>query len=256
MDGMDEAFRAAGIVPVRDRIMAAARAAVAVHPANFDQSADLFWDLLMRDPEAMRTAIRPRQGMIAREYLSAAARSAADGRGQVATARNDQTDGAPSVPPNPPVPGDGGQYGGAGDGHEYLAPTARNTRTPATPGSGGHADPAGKGQLRSAPAPRGPSDEERRVMREAGRGAEVEGARRSLLRSIVLNGRPIGELTAKEVDAWVESARSRARGLNITARTAEILAQNVPPDEKIGDWRTDADAEVAQAAALREIDNA
>lgn len=81
----------------------------------------------------------------------------------------------------------------------------------------------------------------------AGMEAAAAVARKTLLDTFRVNGKPIGDLTPQEANAW---ASSRERD----ARFVRLLTANLPPDRPIREFRTGEDAQelYAQAEATRD----
>lgn len=76
----------------------------------------------------------------------------------------------------------------------------------------------------------------------AAMGAVVATVRRSLLDTFVINGQPIGDVTAREASAW---ASSKERD----SKFVRLLVENLPPDQPIRKYRTDDDAASLYAKA-------
>lgn len=74
-------------------------------------------------------------------------------------------------------------------------------------------------------------------------------AQQSLLNTFRVNGKPIGDLTPREVNRW---AASRERD----ARFVRLLTQNLPPDEPIRRFRSDTDAGELYERARQEVSDA
>lgn len=70
-------------------------------------------------------------------------------------------------------------------------------------------------------------------------------ARRTLLDTFIVNGRPIGDVTAAEASAW---AARRDRD----ARFVRALTANLPPNDPIRRWRTPEEAEAMHVAAMKD----
>ena len=58
---------------------------------------------------------------------------------------------------------------------------------------------------------------------------------RGLLRTFLVNGRPIADVTAAEARAWGEAQKQRGR-------FAILMAEGVPDNMRIGDCKTEEDA--------------
>jgi hypothetical protein len=123
------------------------------------------------------------------------------------------------------------------EGQLQPAVHAALASAPSREGTGsGHAGPAQQGQgLVAATRPYVPT-------------TIIEIARNSLLRSIEIDGRPIGECTAGRVREW-----ARARGRE--ARFAYLLAHGLQDSQVIGMCKTEDDAREAQRLAQQQVDN-
>jgi hypothetical protein len=120
--------------------------------------------------------------------------------------------------------------------HEHAAKTARLLPSSREGTGSGHAAYAQQGQsVHVAPRPYVPT-------------TVIEIARNSLLRSIEIDGRPIGECTAGRVREW-----ARARGRE--ARFAYLLAHGLQDSQVIGMCKTEDDAREAQRLAQQQVDN-
>lgn len=118
------------------------------------------------------------------------------------------------------------------NGHSGSAASA-----PHAPAGSGHAADAQTGQIEvAAPGPglRAPPWVPPSIR-------EIN--RRSLLRTFMINGRPIGDCTAKEAREWGRTQRRNGK-------FAELLAFGLSDDMIVGHYKTDEDAAQAQQRAF------
>ena len=141
----------------------------------------------------------------------------------------------------------------AADRHVAPAVAHDAAKPVAASGSGlfGHANPGSLARPTAASPnrpisfPRHPTPAVRPTYRApspAAMGAVVATVRRSLLDTFVINGQPIGDVTAREASAW---ASSKERD----SKFVRLLVENLPPDQPIRKYRTDDDAASLYAKA-------
>lgn len=212
---MAEAFAKAGIAPPRERIERMLRVLIEKHGSSNLPAvvADLARQLLASDAPVVWEFFRADREM--RLW-----REAEDMMRRIRVERG--IDAPASVTTNR-------------NGQVSPAEKAGRTAPSRTPAGSGHVAPARNGRMGTAvPAP-GPSPTLLRI------------AANSLLRSVTITGKPIGECTAGEARDW-----SRARGRE--ARFAWLIAEGLQDGMIIGDFKTEADAEEA-ARLAREATN-
>jgi hypothetical protein len=157
------------------------------------------------------------------------------------------------------------QTGGNGRGHELLGNPVLTA--PSIPTNGERqpvAQPSGSGQYMvenqmDAARPAfgqftnggNASAKITRRIPEPGEGLRpvISGAKKCVLEWLIVNGKPIGDLTPREVTGW--SARRKREG-----RFAELLIANLPWDKPIKLYRKPEEAEEIWAQASKEIQDA
>lgn len=81
------------------------------------------------------------------------------------------------------------------------------------------------------------------------RAAQASVAARGLLASVMVNGKPLADALPEEARAAGRAKLHGARAEAAEGRFLLAIAQNLPPDDPIGRWRTAEDAEAVMAAA-------
>lgn len=82
---------------------------------------------------------------------------------------------------------------------------------------------------------------------DAGASAVAAAASRSILDTFRVNGRPLGDCTAREAAAWAKSYGAKARFV-------EAVVANLPPDDPVRRWRTAEEAEAIHASLMEGAD--
>lgn len=206
---MAAAFDAAGFKHPSVRLGELALAAVRAAPSNLEQARTLFSKSVRGDADLLWELFIDHLDEAMRPWLANAAKELRAER--MPTREQGQGSGAVHLNSDQPV----------------LAAFDR----PASPTS---AAPAAPQPWRSTPRLNAWNSDELRRMEEE--------RARSKLYTFIINGRPIGEVTAGEADAW---ARSRDRD----AYFVRLLIEGMPPDLVIGKARTPEEADRLYARA-------
>lgn len=253
------AFEKAGYMPPEERLEAAARHIVK-HERDPEKRAAALLAMLQNHTDALLALAQPVMKQRAAEYCrSVAMEMAAEGEGQ-----RDRAEQATHLPPSPKPSPQGARAGQQAGAEEATAlPPARDTSAPAD-GREGHLPRAEQAKRMTPSRPAGnivPVNAHLRskagtqvarpieqivptckldlgVMRDVNRLVAS-----SILDSFMIEGRPIGNVTAGEARTWL-------RGAGRAHRFVEVLITGVPDDMPIRKARTHEEAaEIWDAAA-------
>jgi len=208
---MSDAFRAAGYRSADDRLTDAAKAALAAYPQDYGAAYAAFRTAVCRDAELTWALFGRFEEAAIRPVLSRASQEIHQAR------RAAMADGA----------------GSRGDRQSEDARPASSTHS-ASAGSGGGRQ-TGADQGRRAPS----------ADSIAARGAAITAAAaRSLLDTFMVNGRPIGDVSAGEARSW-------ARNRKVEWRFVELITAGVMDNQPLRRWVTpdEADAALRRAQA-------
>ena len=216
---MKAAFVDAGYVPPDERLAAVCTAALRANPRNFDGAKDALFKAAREDAELMWEMFAPYRAQAAQAALQRAAteiRDSASVRASVveSSARGQILDDNPaSRAPRANTSSDGGgQHGVASQ--SLNAPVVRSQQ---------------------------PSKHLAAQIAERARVVSL-----TLLDTVIINGRPVGKLTAREAGEWATKHKSKARFV-------ELLVSGLPPDAVIERFRTGDEALAIQAQVAQEI---
>lgn len=230
MTRMEDAFRAAGIVPAAERLARLAVAAWAKWPGV--NAAGARRDYLREHLKGELTfalLADTRPDVLAQEIGALLNRTA------MAIARQRPQRDAGATPA-----GDGGQF--TAETQFWPAPVAAPSTESARPQvAAGSAAPSESTNpnYSAAPAPHPSAADARHAAKLALR------LRLSRLDSFVIDGRPLGDLTAAEARRWAGDRRR-------DARFVDLLCGNMPSDRPIRDYANDSIAEHAWQTAESE----
>lgn len=205
MNIMSDAFRAAGYRSADDRLMDAAKEALKAHPVNYDDAYAVFRTAVCRDAELTWALFDRFEEAAIRPILARASH-------EIHQARRAAMEGD----------------AGPADLRQPDGPRPASSTRSASAGSGGGRLPAVD---HDAAAPSAESI--------AARGAAITAAAaRSLLDTFMVNGRPIGDVSAGEAKSW-------ARNRKVEWRFVELITAGVMDNQPLRRWVTPEEADAA-----------
>lgn len=208
MKPLAKALHDAGYVPPADRIRTIAVDALGASPNNWDGARDAFWLGVKGDAELLWALLEPWR----RQAADAALREAAEW-----LRANAPVQVAPNKDSETPR-GDAGLEDGPGQ----IRPDDQLTSArPVPPPSHPHIRP-----VPARPPEVRPTAAQSRSPTEATFAAATDLIRRSVLDTFLIDGKPIGDCTSREANAYADKHVRRNRFIR-------LLTQNLPPDDPI-----------------------